>query len=375
MRLYSERVKEGAWEEISQGAAVVAVGDATPLRLHFDVMGKKYIPLEAYIIACDGQWKRAIFGNTAALSRSYFLHNTYYSTDNITPYVHYDFTLPRIQEAGNYVIIVHQQGEKDKRFVSGRFVVHQSKALIHAEIAAALQVKNRQQKHRILLKIDLNAFSGLHPYSDVRVVVRQNRHWRTTTHWTRPHRVIQGATLVYEPLQEGFCARLPFRRLDLRRRLFLQPNMERYIQTDSTLQVVLKPDKALRHTFSSFAPDWDGQYFFAGESLASPHAARYIEVHVSLQAPPSSSPWYMIGGFNQWMHNIPLHYDEKKKHWHTKVLLKQGYYEYRYENAHGQALSGCHRQSNNTYEVFVYVRDRFQAREVPVGYTLFRGAL
>ena len=87
---------------------------------------------------------------------------------------------------------------------------------------------------------------------------------------------------------------------------------------------------------------------------------------------------YVFGGLSDWhiKERFKLTYYPEEKVYYTKVLLKQGYYDYKYavsENPGSRMidtrrLEGSHYETENDYIIFIYFRSPFLNTYKLVGY-------
>ena len=86
---------------------------------------------------------------------------------------------------------------------------------------------------------------------------------------------------------------------------------------------------------------------------------------------------YVFGGFNDWKMNDEnkMTYNEEKQQYEATILLKQGYYNYKYVKASADfktideiGIDGSFYQTENEYEIFVYFYDYAQGYDRCIGY-------
>jgi len=90
---------------------------------------------------------------------------------------------------------------------------------------------------------------------------------------------------------------------------------------------------------------------------------------------------YVTGEFNNWKHseNNEMKYNFDQKAYETRVLLKQGYYNYKYELVNDQGVqetfySGNHEQTENDYEIYIYYEDISKGYDRLIGHTLYNSS-
>ncbi|MCR4799455.1 MAG: DUF5103 domain-containing protein, partial [Bacteroidales bacterium] len=86
---------------------------------------------------------------------------------------------------------------------------------------------------------------------------------------------------------------------------------------------------------------------------------------------------YVFGGFNDWKLNDEnkMTYNEERQQYEASILLKQGYYNYKYVKASADFktidetdIDGSFYQTENEYEIFVYFYDYALGYDRCIGY-------
>lgn len=376
LRCYADR------KETPLAPPIRALQENITLVLDFDVLEPQYTNYQAYIILCNAEWQpsKRISTRFVAGINQYNIHDFRYGVGTRTPYVHYRLALPNVLIAGNYVVVVHKGSNRRDLLLTARFMVHSDAVKVEASLTLALQQKDRNQNHRLILHLDHSRLPKVNPYSDLFVYIRQNRSWLTMRKLTRPTRSQDRATLIYAPIyaESDFCAVPSFRRFDTRRLRFKNTGIARWQQdTQGIFHVYLREDASRVATAHTPTQDMNGQYLLGTTDLIHPEGD-YLQVHFRLHTEqPLSKPVYVLGGFNHRMRRTEgrLHYDSTTRAYTTEMTLKQGYYEYLYwvEGKGFEALEGCWAESENEYEIMVYYIDRTRRTEPLVGYLRVQG--
>ena len=113
-------------------------------------------------------------------------------------------------------------------------------------------------------------------------------------------------------------------------------------------------------------PTQFGKFFIESKDYSDADSeAEYALVTflLSSENPYTDRDVYILGGFDLWRLSNKLSYDYNSKVYHTKILLKQGYYSYQYalkkkgENkADVASIEGSFFQTPNSYFIRVYYR-------------------
>jgi hypothetical protein len=100
----------------------------------------------------------------------------------------------------------------------------------------------------------------------------------------------------------------------------------------------------------------------------------YVNVNFTLASPPVNGDVFVTGAFSNWNLNQEnkMQYDSVQKSYTSKMLLKQGWYDYQYVVKSSQLpyyyFEGSHFETENYYEIFVYHRPYQPRADLLIGY-------
>ena len=103
----------------------------------------------------------------------------------------------------------------------------------------------------------------------------------------------------------------------------------------------LHPKKIQAHTFYKFNPDIDGNFTIRSlNGFDSKIQSDYTWVHFYLQDENSNykDKIYVYGAFNNYATDKEnqMLYDKQQQLWQAKILLKQGFYNYKFIKTNGK---------------------------------------
>jgi hypothetical protein len=118
--------------------------------------------------------------------------------------------------------------------------------------------------------------------------------------------------------------------------------------------------------------DSNGAYVIENyENSSNPLYADYVTCTFRLKASKESEPIYVCGAFNQFQKTAEneMHYNESAGIYEAIIQLKQGIYNYRFETKNpSNYLEGNYAQTENSYEIFVYLRKPGKRYDELIGY-------
>ena len=335
------------------------------------------------IIHCNSDW-----------SKSDLMQNEYiggftdkpitdyeFSFNTIQKYTHYTFNFPddelKPMLSGNYVFKIFEEGGETIAYK--RFMILETKLSIESQVRRATLAEDRNTKHEIDFIIKHPNLFVADPFSDIKVIIKQNNKEDNSITDLSPI-YVKNNELIYDYEDDNtFLGNNEFRHFDIKSLRF-QSDRIREITYDSTYNhVYLFND--LKRSFDSYSiePDINGMFLIKSqEGWKTSTEADYAFVHFNLPTDSISyGDMYIIGGFSDWQlkDEFRLRYNTKKKKYEGKIYLKQGYYNYHYalrdaitNEIDVAFIEGAHYQTRNDYYVYVYYRSASDRYDRFVGF-------
>ncbi|HMR16179.1 MAG TPA: DUF5103 domain-containing protein [Mariniflexile sp.] len=285
-------------------------------------------------------------------------------------YSHYQLTIPndqtrRLKVSGNYLLSIFNSD--DELVFSRKFMVYEAIAAVGLAVKRSRDIKYIEEKQNIELIVTSNNLQINNPTNTVRAVIVQNNNLYTAISNLKPQYTI-GNQLIYKYNAEssfwGGNEYLFFENKDVRaantgiRSIDLQELYHNYLFTN--VERASKP-----YTYN---PDINGNYVTTLVDAKNPDIeADYVWIHFSLLPIEalSTKNIHVYGNFNNYVidESTKLTYNEQYRVLTCSMLLKQGFYNYKYVvvNADGSldegAVSGNFYQTENNYKAIIYYRD------------------
>ena len=285
-------------------------------------------------------------------------------------YSHYKLTIPnqytrKLRVSGNYMLSIHNSD--DELVFSRKFMIYEDKANVGVSIKRARDVQFIEEKQRVDIVISSNSIQFNNPMQTVKALIVQNNNLNTAISNLKPLYTI-GNQLIYKYDNEtsfwGGNEYLFFENKDVRAAnsgiqfIDLQDLYHNYLFTN--VERINKP-----YTYN---PDINGNYVITALDVDDPSIeADYVWMHFSLL--PSDylkgKAVHIYGNFNNYAIDgtTKMEYDGANNVFKNTMLLKQGFYNYKYivvnnDNTFDEgAISGNYYQTENNYKVIVYYRD------------------
>ena len=359
--------------------AVTRLGEWN-LLLEFDDLRDQRDNYYARIIHCNYDWTRSNLMDLDFLNdfNEFPLNNFEFSVDTHIPYVHYWLTLPPVKLPGNYLVAVYRGTDKNDIILTKRFMVFDTQVSFANErnLVGAGSVASLNQQ--INFTVNYKNLDVINPLENVKVSIRQNRRWDNVATDIKPSFVREiEKELEYRffESEKMFKGGNEFRFFDVRSLNNPGRNVARVNRTVKPYEIFIERDKSRADEAYSQLPDFNGGFINDNLDYADPAFTNYAFVNFTLAAPqPVPGNVYVTGAFNYWNLNEQnkMQYDSVRKEYSSRMLLKQGWYDYQYivqaPNIPPYALEGSHYQTENMYEVLVYYRPFQPQADLLIGY-------
>lgn len=283
-------------------------------------------------------------------------------------YSHYRLQIPnpqtRLKVSGNYLIKIFD--ENDDLVFSRKFMIMEQQVGVGVQIKRSRNVALINEAQTVDFSIKSNNLNLNNPTETVKTVIVQNNNLKTAIYDLKPQYTL-GNELVYRyndnSLFWGGNEYLFFENKDVRmanlgiQYIDLQDLYHSYLYTDI--------DRSSRKY--TYNPDINGGFKITVLDRQDPSIeADYTYVHFSLLVEEFlNQSVYVYGGFNNFSisDDNKMIFNVEKGIYELSMLLKQGFYNYKYvvvdddNTLFEGAVSGNFDETENNYKVIVYYRD------------------
>lgn len=302
------------------------------------------------------------------------------SKGTFQPYTRYSIAFPtnniRPKLAGNYLLKVYEDADKQRLIITKRFYVVNNLVNIAAQVQNSLQVAKRLHNQKLNVTLT-TALTIANPQRDLTVTVLQNQRRDCQMSLQNPNFSGNNEFKYTHSETLDFKGNNEFRFVDLRS--FRVPSERmRSIRLDSLPEIDLYTDED--HQNSTYASTFDenGRFYLRNRDLNDEDIdGDYATVNFSFKTDQQiNGSIYLVGGFNNFQRHAEnqLRYDKDTGLWKLSLPLKQGLYDYEYvledqeKQVQTDRFSGSHFQTGNDYQIFIYVRRMGTYWDELVGY-------
>jgi hypothetical protein len=360
------------------GYPFIGLNSGENLEFHFDMMSTDLSVLSFGVIHCSHDWKKS------DLESSEYL--TGFQTQNISTfeaafntmyeYAHYEFLFPndmsKPKYSGNYAMIVFEGNDLNDTnswLVTYRFMIYESAVSVLSKVGPSSVIADRYTSQEVDFDIAYKDFTMYDPMREINVSILQNMQWDNAKHGLKP--IFQKPdvlTFDYNLGENAFGGGSEWRNFDAKNTRYVSAEVEAIMLESDGFNYYLRTDLPEgKRAYASWA-DLNGNFLVKNDQADNSNLeAEYILVHFRLKIPETPESEVLIEGkFNQFDSTpIKCTYDKTEGVYKAKVLLKQGYYNYRYGihdtyfsvNDH-RSTEGNYAATENDYHIIVYKYDR-----------------
>ena len=299
------------------------------------------------------------------------------SLTTLQPYTHYELRIPnkntrRLKVTGNYMLKIYNT---DRQLVfSRKFMVYERQVNVQAQVRRSRNLKEIGKKQLLEYRVGRDGFIFKNPEQTVNTVLVQNNDYKSAIYGIKPQ-FTSGNELVFNyPQKTSFYGGNEYLYFDNRDIRVSTLNIQR-VELFDLYHSYLRINGVRENREYIYNPDINGSFrinTMQGDDVD--RESEYAVVHFSLDCRKdlNGGELHVYGRFNNYSLTDETHLDYNKKNglYETQILLKQGFYNYKYVylSADGKFndhfISGSFDITENDYTILVYYRDigaRFDA--------------
>ena len=365
---------------------IIHLGTEEKLQLSFDDFSEDLQDYYYTIVHCNSDWTLSDLMQSEYIDGFFEnrIEDYEFSFNTLQKYTHYNLVFPenylKPLLSGNYIIKVFVNNNPKEVVLTRRFMVLDEKLNISSNVKRATLIDDREYKQEIDFTISHYNVYVANPYSDIKVVIKQNNREDNSITNLQPLFVKQDQLIYDYESENTFEAGNEFRHFDIKSIRYQSERIKEISSDSNNINVKLLTD--ISRSFEEFIsiPDINGEFLInKQEAWNSETEAEYIKVNFSLleNRKISYGDIYLIGRFTDWKikEDYKLQFNEISRRYECIALLKQGYYNYLYivqDHSNIQTnltfIEGSHYQTKNDYYIYVYYREIGKNYEQLIGF-------
>lgn len=347
------------------------------LTIGFDEMSHEYHRYLYHIDHCEADWtvSEDLFESNYLEGLNDQPIETYEKSFNTTQlYTHYTLSLPnedtQLRLSGNYRVTIYEEDDEENPIAVAEFSLVESKVTISTTVDANTDIDFQRSHQQVSLSIGYGSLRINDPERELHTYVIQNRRPDLCVEAKPNIRKANGIEFTHqrELIFPASSECHKFELLDIHR---VNLNVDNIRWFEPYFHATLYEDRP-QHSYT-YDQDANGAYYLRNANQEDEETtSEYVITHFRLKtAPLTGGDVYVHGNWcNNWPNdNYKMEYDEEAGEYHADLLLKQGYYNYRYlqltgeTNANGFPIASADRtdgnfyQTENEYLVLVYYKE------------------
>lgn len=354
---------------------IINLNSNQQVELHFDDMDgdSKYYYYSLEL--CNSDWQvesLSPFDYLKGFTQTRITSNRF-SSIALTRYTHYQALIPDRNmfptRSGNYLLKVFLDGDANKLAFTKRLMVVDNKAVIVGKITQPFAPEFFRTHQKVQFTVDIKALNDLNASQQLKVVVLQNYRWDIARKNMKPA-FVRGSSLEYNSETSGiFPGGKEWRWLDLRDFHLQSDRVASADYNKNSTDIFLRPDGPLNLQRYVYYADLNGLGSIEAIRGINPFwEADYATVYFSF-VPPDGNAYpnkdiYLYGQLTNYDYtdSIRMIFNKEKQLYQTRLLLKQGYFDYTYvavdknNPAIKKEMDGNNFETENNYTILIYYR-------------------
>lgn len=355
---------------------VILLNSTESITLSFDeisILGEDYKSYYFTIQHLDADWREEGLVNNDYMTGfpENPLNEYEQSIGTGVPYMNYTLTIPneeiRLKISGNYMIKVFESSTRV-------LVLQKAFSVVEPQVGISAIVRSSTMDptafQQLELKVNHQNIRVNDAFVNLKVRIKQNSVAFVGNNpvpaFTQPNE-----TDYTRPDKNIFPGVNEFRAFDTRNLSYNAQGVNNIKFAQGLYYVTLNEDLPRADGRFSSYKDANGKYIIGAERVGNPSlGSDYTDVYFSLKAPFVVGKVYIFGELSNWslQNEFEMRYNSELEIYSNSLLLKQGYYNYRYVLVKDNGVfdmttfEGNHFETENSYTVYVYFRapgDRF----------------
>lgn len=348
-----------------QNRPVMELRGGEVLTVGFDQMSHEAHRYTCHISRHEADWSEAeeVFESEWLVGFNDFPIDDYEPSLNTTvSYLHYTMRLPnsqcRLKMSGNYRLTIYDEDEGHEAVAEVELMVVEPLMNVQLSASSNTDIDVHSSHQQVSLGVTYNGLRVTSPDTELYTVVMQNWNEQDRRVNVRPNYQHQQG-LRWEHQQDYiFKAGNEYHKFEILDTSHPTMGIERIGWDGERYQAYPFPATVSRNYLTDETAK-GGCLIRNSDNTEVDYTCDYVCVNFTLQ-----SPWLgevFIDGL--WTDRADrsayrMQYDGEQECYYTQLLLKQGYYSYRFATTEGQAApqEGSYYQTSNTYQALVYYR-------------------
>jgi hypothetical protein len=363
--------------EVIQAQPAIDIANQSNYSINFDDLSlTNRNGLYMRIIHCQADWSASPLSDIEFLQdfNDVPVRDSQASMGTKVPYRHFPIALPRVKLSGNYVVMLYNRTKRDTLFTQ-RYCIYSNELTVASQVRFGKSNALRATHQNLELRLKYPSQLMLNAAEDLKIYVKQNEILDNQLP-KLPMGIInpmeQSISFPSYENEQAIYAGNEYRLIDLRstqQKLNFVDHWD--VQENITQLHTIVENPQGNYTYVQ-RNDLNGAYVIENyENPSNALYADYVRCTFNLKIPKQIEPIYVCGAFNQFQHQTAnqMQFNEVLGLYQASLQVKQGIYNYRFETKNpSNYLEGNYAQTENSYEILVYLRKPGRRYDELIGY-------
>ena len=366
------------------GLPVTTMG-GQPINIDFDELSHDYHRYIYKVEHCEADWTTSEQLFESDYISGFHDDNTIddyeESLSTYQLYTHYSLSIPnekmRLTMSGNYRLTVMDNNNNDEPVFTVCFMVCENTAGITLECFTNTDADINGRHQQINMQVSYGKLNVTAPAEQLRTVVLQNQRWDNAVFNPKPQFVSRDGERWEHCRELIFLAGNEYHKFETLDPTHATMGLARvgWDERRSQWHAYVQPDYPQRNY--SYDVDANGAFLIRNSDNYDCNVmCDYIITHFELHAPRQASPVYISGLWTNGSldQEYEMEWNEEAQIYEKAVMLKQGYYSYRYASLADDgslrniSSEGDFFETENKYQALLYYRAPGERADRLVGY-------
>ena len=369
---------------------VIQWNSGEKVSLSFDDMEAGNKNFSYKLIHCNAKWQPSDLFESDYLAGQYTgeIYHAQTSFNTLVTYTHYQLSIPnknmKLTKSGNYILMVYSNNHPKDTVLTRKVRITENLVSVRGKIEKINRMSREKANQELNLTLEAAGIHMDNLYNNIKIAVQQNYHQEILHEYMRPSSM-KGNHISYQMNKKLiFKGCNEFLHFNSKSTSYPGEHIKSITFENEGYQFLLNTDYDRTFKPYKIKKDLNGRFMIDIENSDQPETeADYAYVHFTLktETSPAEGNFYIVGGFNNWKceDDYKMHYRAGRNAFYNVLLLKQGYYDYKYvfkssDGIQPCYISGNHAQAENDYLIYIYYRDHAKGYDRLTGYTLINSS-
>ena len=352
------------------------------INISFDDMSHEYKRYAYRIEHCDAKWNPSteLFPSDfcEGFSDGNIIDDFSESINTNELYTHYTVAFPndkcKLKMAGNYRVTIYDENTKDIAAITCFGIVEQLVS-IRLETTSNTDIDVNGKHQQINMSLDYGNLRVTNPTAEFSIRIYQNGSTLMDVKDPTPQTISHTGLQWLHNRDMIFEAGNEYRKFEVLDVSHTTMGLESIGWDGKDYHAYVWPDEPRPNYI--YDEDANGSFYIRNsDNVENNYASQYVWVHFQLQIPRQAFPIYLNGKWtnDQLTDDYEMEYNSILQSYEKKILLKQGYYSYRYvsKDTQGKVFplpsEGNFFQTENEYQCLIYYKGQGERTDRLVGY-------